>query len=104
MVDHLGDTHWTIAVWTSGSVEIQFQHLAREHAYASHHPFLSEEKRLELLQRLNDIPDVSLPPTSITKRPNIPLSTLFAPEARRRFLDTLDWLVAELRTGSSRTD
>ena len=58
------------AVWTYGSVEVYFQY------YAYKAPFNDEEKRMELLARLTEIPDVSLPEDSITKRPSIQLATL----------------------------
>lgn len=103
MVDHAFGTDWTIVVWSYGRIEIQFQHLAREHAYATRHPFVSEEKRLELRRRLNMVPGVNIPTTAIAKRPSVLLSVLVDANARRQFLAALNWLVSELRSDSSMT-
>ena len=42
MVEHAGEEHWTIAVWTSGSIEVQFQWMRKKR------PFDAESKRQEL--------------------------------------------------------
>ena len=60
-------------------------------------PFDDERKRLELLRRLNEIPGVDIPEGKITKRPSIPFSTLVGEDALRRFLETFDWYVREVR-------
>lgn len=92
-LNHNGTDYQLFAVWTSGGVEIYFQWLQGKP------PFDSEAKRLELLRRLNDLPDVSLPKTTITKRPSIYLSTLYDETSRRQFLEILDWVVREIQTG-----
>lgn len=105
MLDHAGNTHWTVVLWTYGRVEIQFQHLARQHSYATHHhPFLDDTRRLDLLRRFNEVPGVTILETAIGGRPSVPFSALVDEEARRRFLAVLDWLVSELRADSSRSD
>jgi len=103
MVDRAGGTDWTVSVWTTGTVEVQFEQLARAVGDLGRHPFGSDEKRLELLQRFNDVPGITIPSTAIARRPNIPLSVLVEPEAQGRFLATLDWLVTELRTAPTTT-
>lgn len=100
-VEHDGVSDQTVAVWTYGRVDVQFQRLAQVQGDATWHPFVREEKRLELLRRLNEVPGVSFDVTVITRRPSIPLSALVDPEARRRFFAVLDWLVAELQSTSS---
>lgn len=60
-------------------------------------PFNDEAKRLELLDRLNQIPGVKIPRDDITRRPSFPLSLLRDEIALKRFLETLDWYVAEIK-------
>ncbi len=101
MLDHAGGLDWTVSVWSSGSIEVQFQQLARAHADTDRHPFVDEAKRLELLRHLNDVPGVSIPETAIARRPNIPLAVLVKPNALDAFLKVLDWLVAEVRASAA---
>lgn len=92
MVDHEGDEYWTIAVWTYGTVEIVFKWMRKKR------PFDTESKRGELRDKLNAIPDVSIPEDGIDRRPNVPLQVLTAPGALDRFLEVLDWVVNEIRS------
>jgi len=91
MVDHGGEPNWTVAVWTYGTVEIQFQWLQ------TRPPFSDEAKRLDLLERLNAIGDVKIDRNRIGKRPGIRLDLLTNAESLDRFLAALDWLVDEIR-------
>jgi hypothetical protein len=66
---------------------VQFQHLL------TRPPFDSEQRRLELLRRVNDIPGVSFGPEVITKRPSIPLAVLAGnPRALEQLKAVLRWL------------
>jgi hypothetical protein len=76
---------------TYGTVEIRFQVLQGKP------PFSDEGKRIELLERLNQIPGVSAPATGITKRPSIRLSLLKDPATLQQFLSVLDWLVKVIK-------
>ena len=60
-------------------------------------PFNDERKRMELLARLNEIRDVSLPKDSINKRPSIPLATLATGDNLQQFLRVIDWAVQEIK-------
>jgi hypothetical protein len=82
--------HQLLAVWTYGVAEVSFQY------YAYKAPFDSEEKRRELLERLNSIPGVSIPKDTITRRPTIPLSTLEDEAALRQYLETYEWVIEEI--------
>jgi hypothetical protein len=73
------------AVWTYGTVEVYFQWLQGKP------PFDAPEKRRELLDRLNAIPGVDLPPDSITRRPTFPLDALHDDDAFRQFTETIAW-------------
>jgi hypothetical protein len=87
-----GHNYYPIAIWSYGRIEIRFQYLLKG-------PFESEEKRRELLDRLNKVGGISLPADSIVGRPGIPMA-LFAVEARvDSFLKVADWLVEELKAG-----
>ena len=93
MVDHDGRTDSTIAVWTYGSVDIQFQHLARNPDGHEGLPFASESARLELLNRCNAIPGVTISNSGINRRPSIPLEAFLLSERRQQLVQVLDWLV-----------
>jgi hypothetical protein len=58
------------AAQTKRGIEIQFQHLRVRP------PFDNDHTRLELLERANRIPGVSIEREKITKRPRIPLALL----------------------------
>ncbi|HEY5883213.1 MAG TPA: hypothetical protein VIT88_00915 [Pyrinomonadaceae bacterium] len=79
-------------VYTYGKAEIMFRRMKMRHP-----PFDADEKRLELLQRLNQIPNVSLPEDGIARRPSVPLSALTNQEALTEFLKIIEWTVDEVR-------
>jgi hypothetical protein len=92
MVDYKGSLSWTISVWTYGRVEIQFQRLL------TRPPFEPEARRVDLLDRLNAaLGEFSIPRNGIDRRPSIPLLALARPGVLDRFLNVLDWLLAEIR-------
>ncbi len=92
MLEHGGTWHWLISVWTYGRVEIQFQMMR------SRPPFDAEPRRLDLLQRLNNIPNVSIPRDGIARRPSIPLSVFVDKSVLDQLLATLDWMFREITT------
>jgi hypothetical protein len=94
LLDQGDETHWTVSVWTYGTIEVQFQ-MMKERS-----PFNDEAKRQELLQRLNTIPGVSIAEDAISRRPSIPLNVLAGPTLAQ-FLGTLDWLIGEIRRSRS---
>lgn len=89
-----GTQHWTFSVWTTGTVEIQFQ-MMRERP-----PFDSEQERLALLRRLNDIEGVDLPEDAIGRRPNIPLPSLARPGCLDPFVRIFDEYLTRIRERS----
>lgn len=91
LIDHTGGTFWTISVWTYGRLEIQFQMMLTKP------PFNDEAKRLELLRRLNELPEVSIPPDVITRRPSIRLQLLQDAKVLGRFIDVLRWVCEQVR-------
>lgn len=91
ILDHGGTTYWPILVWTYGRVELQFQWLRVRP------PFDDEALRLELLRQVNLLSGATLPPDSITRRPSFALSVLEDPAVLSQFLETLDWVLAQIR-------
>jgi hypothetical protein len=89
--NHGNKHYYMFALWTYGSLEIYFQWLKGKP------PFDDESKRLELLKRINETPEVNIPPDGITRRPSIRLDVLAKPEAMERFLGALDWALEEIR-------
>lgn len=65
-----GRDHALFAVYTNAVVEIYF------YWYQRKPPFESEDKRMEILHRLNKIEGISLPEDAIKRRPSIKLSLL----------------------------
>jgi len=91
ILDHRGRDHQLFAVWTYGTVEIYF------YWYQYKAPFDSEEKRRELLRRLNAIDGISLPEEVIDRRPGVPLAALENESALRQFLAIFDWVIQEIQ-------
>lgn len=91
MLDYNGQTHWLISVWTNGVVQMQFQMMR------SRPPFHDESKRLELMRRLNLIPGVTIAIDAIKKYPSIPLLRLKDDAALKQFLETLEWVIQEIK-------
>ena len=58
-------------------------------------------RRQQLLDRLNAVPGVRLPPDAVSKRKTIPLAG-FTPDATAGFLAAMDWFVEELRNVAPR--
>jgi hypothetical protein len=73
-------------------VEIQFQWLKTKP------PFDDEIKRKEILNKLNQIPDVNIPEDAITRRPNIPLSTFKDDTKLKQFKEVLNSMIKEIRS------
>jgi hypothetical protein len=92
MFDYKGNSYFLFSIWTYGTIEVQFQWMK------TRSPFDNEGKRLELLQRLNEIPGISLPPDAINRRPSLGLSTLLDEAVLKKFLNTFDWVIQEIKS------
>lgn len=90
-LEHRGIKHQLFAVWTNGGFEFYFQY------YQYKPPFQPEEKRLELLKRLNSIPGISLPGDSIARRPSVYLSSFGDEVALDQLLETFDRVIEEIK-------
>lgn len=87
---HLGVGHSLFAIWTTGITEIYFQ-------WYNNPPFDSEEKRLELLHKLNQIKGVKISEDRISARPNIPLHLLTDKNEFKKFTDIYAWFIDEIK-------
>jgi hypothetical protein len=92
VLDYNGEQYYPIAIWTYGKIEIQFQYLMTKPS------FNDEIKRKELLNQLNQISGVKISEKSITRRPNIFLSTFKDESSLGKLLETLDWIVQEIKS------
>jgi hypothetical protein len=86
------ESYWIIALWTNGSVELQFQYMM------ARPPFDQKATRDEWRQRLNQISGVDISLDKITKRPSIQLEVLTETTRLDAFLEALDWAVAKIRS------
>jgi hypothetical protein len=91
VLNHKGVDHQLFAVWTRTGFEFYFQHYQRKT------PFQSEQKRLELLDEVNTIPNVSLPTESISRRPSVPLSAFANETALTKLLTIFDQVIKEIK-------
>lgn len=86
------------AAWTDLNVEIQLGTLKRREQ------FESDESRLELLERLNNIPSVQIEPNRIAGYPKIAFSTLREGNNLDRYLEVMDWAIGVLENGYTLTN
>ena len=75
-----------------GKIEIPFKGMGKKNP-----PFNTEEKRLELLRRLNEIPGVNLLPDSIDRYPTFSLSALANANALTQFFQVIAWTIQEVK-------
>ena len=87
--------HSPFGLWSIGYVELHLGYLGR---FA---PFDSARKRSEWLGRLNSIPGIRVTDTETGKFPHFPLAALTHQVALGRFLETVDWVLAEIERVSA---
>lgn len=92
VLDHKGVTYYPFIIWTTGKIQISFEYLK------SRPPFDVEEKRKKLLSRLNQISGVNISDNAITKCPNIFLSVFKDESSLKQLLETLEWVVQEIKS------
>lgn len=98
MFDHDGRGHWTMSAWTKGDILIPFGWIKRTPAFAE------ESTRDDLLERLNRIPGVSLPPESIDFFPAFDMHLLQEPSALRLLFETWSWMLDTIRNHTADAD
>jgi hypothetical protein len=95
VLDHKRKEYFPLVVSTNGRISIQFGVLKTRPV------FNEESKRIELLNKLNQIAGVSLSEDTIEKFfVNIPLSVLRDEENLTRFTDSFDWVFSEIRNNA----
>ncbi|HYM72846.1 MAG TPA: hypothetical protein VET89_07690 [Stellaceae bacterium] len=85
-----GERFYPAFLSTDGRVWINFNYLRKP-------PFDDENKRRELLRRINEIDGVDMPDSTINSNRSIPLAILSGDTALRKLLSALDWFKDELR-------
>ena len=90
-VEQVDGYRYPISVQSAGKVYIQMRWLR------SCFPFQEENKPHQLWQKLNAVPGVNVSQDSMTGYPGITLQTLANDDSLRMFLDTMTWVVEELR-------
>jgi len=90
-LQHKGVEFHPFVVWTSDSLQFNFGLIQYQP------PFDSEEKRLELLAKLNDFVEKKLPKDAINKYPSTSLSGLKKSSALEKFKSTFDWFIQEVK-------
>ncbi len=91
---HAGFEHFMFGLWTYSTLEILFQY------YKDSIPFNSEQKRLELLERLNKIKGLNIPINKVSTRPNIPYKLLIDEEEFQKFINTSEWYLNEIKVST----
>lgn len=90
LYDNDNGKNFLFAVWTSGNVEIQFQHM-------NNRPFDDIGNRLELATRLSGIEGVQLGEDVLSRRPSIQFTDLAKDDGVTQFLNTFDWVLQEIK-------
>jgi hypothetical protein len=85
--------HYLFALYTYGSLETYFQW------YQSRPPFDTEEKRRQLLAKINSpLPESEkIPDDAITRRPSISLAVLRGADVLKSLLETFEWFIDEAK-------
>ena len=94
MFDYRGVTYWTLGVGTQGRVIIQFGMMK------ARPPFDNEDRRKELLGRLNAIPGVAVPEDGINRYPSIPLAVLDNENSLEQFIEVFQRVIDEIRSSA----
>jgi hypothetical protein len=90
-VEHKAKHHWPCVLRTDGKFEVSFKRMRIRP------PFDAEEKRRELMRRLNEIQGVQLLDDNISRLPKAPLSAITQEEGMEKFLEVLRWYFEEVR-------
>ena len=88
LFDFGGTWYSLFAAWTDSQIEIQFGTLKRRRQ------FESDESRLELLRRLNNIPSVQIEEGRIAGYPKIPFTALEPTGHIDQFLEAFEWVIS----------
>jgi hypothetical protein len=87
--DYNGHSYWPFRLYINGKVEIQFQWMG------GMPPFDREEKKRELLSKLNAIPGVEITGDVLLRRPPIMVATLAPPGRLDSLFGVFEWFLAQ---------
>ena len=79
------------AMFTSGNIQIYFG------VYKNRPEFEDDSKRIELLDKLNSIAGVNIPPDGINRFPNFPISAINNEQALKQFFETYEWFLGAIK-------
>jgi hypothetical protein len=91
-LDHGGRSYYPMHVWTTGKVAFQFYWMK------GWPPFDTDDKRLELLRKLNEIPGIDFPENAIAQKPSTRLEIFRDDRNLQTLLSVLEWFAAEARS------
>lgn len=97
MLDHAGIKQWTFTFWTDGNVMLELRNMR------TRPPFDDDRMRIELIERLNQIPGINIPPERATGIPTIPMSVFVDGRILDAFLEVFDWVVKVVHAGVDRS-
>ena len=89
-LDLVGPNYWPFGIYTNGYFEMKFQYMQME-------PFNEESMRVEFINRLNDIPGVSIPQDKASRRPSFPVSVLGKDENLQQLFSVINWSIQEIK-------
>ena len=81
-----GIAYYPFILWAYGRIEMQFQFLKKEG------PFVAIALREELLNMLNMIDGIDMPPDSIERRPAFNLSVIADDPNFNKFIEIIEWI------------
>jgi hypothetical protein len=88
---HSGKMIYLISVQQKGKIAIEMRRLK------NHSPFDNAENRDMLFKRIENIPGLKITEAGMEGFPKIPVSSLTDEKQLLSFIDTLDWIVSEIR-------
>lgn len=91
LLDYNQRQYQVIAVMTKGKGDFEFGRLK------NYPPFIIDEQRLKLLEMINAIPGMNIPPEKIAGYPSFPLIILKDPQAFDQFTKILDYFVTQIQ-------
>lgn len=94
ILSHANRFFYPVSVQRRGMIVIQMRWL-REHP-----PFDDPSKRADLLNRLAAIPGLRMTESGVDGFPKFPVASLSSRDELSRFIDTLNWIVGEIRSTS----
>ena len=89
--DYMGKNHQLFAIWTDAKLELYF------YAYKNKPPFDDLERRRGLMQRLNQIPGITVPEDAIDRGPGLRLGQLEEDAVLQQFISVYEWFLEEIR-------